>query len=115
MFQVTITPVDGAPGTYTFNITETQNAPNSAWLYDNHTYQVGFTVTDEDGQLTIADPVTTSGSDTFTNSYTASMGFDDEAGGILFGKTLNGRALTQTRHSPLVISRLQLREPTPLL
>ena len=82
------------PGTYTFNITETQNAPNNAWIYDGHTYQVSFTVTDVNGQLTIADPVTTSGSSTFTNSYEASMNFDNEAGGILFSKTLNGRALT---------------------
>ena len=35
------------PGTYTFNITETQDAVNNAWTYDNHTYQVSFTVTDE--------------------------------------------------------------------
>ena len=82
------------PGTYTFNITETQDAVNNAWTYDNHTYQVSFTVTDENGQLTIADPVTTSGFATFMNSYEASMNFDNEAGGILFSKTLNGRTLT---------------------
>lgn len=80
------------PGTYTFNIVEAQNAPNSAWRYDNHTYQVRFEVTDVDGQLVIAQPVT-SGSSTFTNTYTASMNYDNEAGGILFSKTLNGRAL----------------------
>lgn len=81
------------PGTYTFNVTETQDAPNSAWKYDNHTYQVAFNVTDENGQLVIADPVTTSGLATFTNRYEASMNYDNEAGGILFSKTLNGHAL----------------------
>lgn len=81
------------PGTYTFNVTETQDAPNSAWTYDNHTYQVAFNVTDENGQLVIADPVTTAGSATFTNRYEASMNYDNEAGGILFSKTLNGHAL----------------------
>lgn len=81
------------PGTYTFNVTETQDAPNSAWKYDNHTYQVAFKVTDENGQLVIADPVTTSGSATFTNRYEASMNYDDEAGGVIFSKTLNGHAL----------------------
>lgn len=81
------------PGTYTFNVTETQDAPNSAWKYDNHTYQVAFKVTDENGQLVIADPVTTSGSTTFTNRYEASMNYDNEAGGVIFSKTLNGHAL----------------------
>ena len=82
------------PGTYTFNVTETKNAPNTAWTYDDHTYQVTFAVTDENGQLVIADPVATSGSAIFTNRYEASMNYDDDAGGIIFGKTLNGRALT---------------------
>lgn len=81
------------PGTYTFNVTETQDVPNSAWKYDNHTYQVAFKVTDENGQLVIADPVTTSGSATFTNRYEASMNYDNEAGGVIFSKTLNGHAL----------------------
>lgn len=81
------------PGTYTFDVTETQNAPNTAWTYDAHTYQVTFTVTDENGQLVIADPVRTSGSATFTNIYEASMNYDSEAGGILFSKTLNGYTL----------------------
>lgn len=81
------------PGTYTFNVTETQDAPNGAWTYDGHTYQVAFEVTDENGQLVIADPVTTSGSATFTNRYAASMSYDDEAGGVIFSKTLNGHAL----------------------
>ena len=81
------------PGTYTFNVTETQNAANSAWKYDNHTYQVSYTVTDVSGQLTIDDPAT-SGSATFTNTYSVSMNYDNEAGGIMFSKTLNGRAMT---------------------
>lgn len=81
------------PGIYTFNVTETQDAPNSAWKYDNHTYQVAFNVTDENGQLIIADPVATSGSATFTNRYEASMNYDNEAGGVIFSKTLNGHAL----------------------
>ena len=81
------------PGTYTFNVTETQDAPNTAWSYDDHTYQVAFKVTDENGQLVIADPVTTSGSATFTNRYEASMNYDNEAGGVIFSKTLNGHAL----------------------
>ena len=50
-------------------MTETQDAPNGAWTYDGHTYQVAFEVTDENGQLVIADPVTTSGSATFVNRY----------------------------------------------
>ena len=82
------------PGTYTFNVTETQNAPNKAWKYDNHTYQVAFHVDDVDGQLVIVDPITTSGSTIFLNVYEASMNYDDEAGGVIFSKTLNGRALT---------------------
>ena len=81
------------PGTYTFNVTETQDAPNGAWTYDGHTYQVAFEVTDENGQLVIADPVTTSGSATFVNRYAASMNYDNEAGGVIFSKTLNGHAL----------------------
>lgn len=81
------------PGTYTFNVTETQDAPNGAWTYDGHTYQVTFNVTDENGQLVIADPVSTSGSATFVNRYAASMSYDDEAGGVIFSKTLNGHAL----------------------
>lgn len=81
------------PGTYTFNVTETQDAPNGAWKYDDHTYQVAFEVTDENGQLVIADPVTTSGSATFVNRYAASMNYDNEAGGVIFSKTLNGHAL----------------------
>lgn len=81
------------PGTYTFNVTETQDAPNTAWSYDDHTYQVAFEVTDENGQLVIADPVTTAGSATFTNRYEASMNYDNEAGGVIFSKTLNGHAL----------------------
>lgn len=81
------------PGTYTFNVTETQDAPNGAWTYDGHTYQLTFNVTDENGQLVIADPVATSGSATFTNRYVASMNYDNEAGGVIFSKTLNGHAL----------------------
>lgn len=81
------------PGTYTFNVTETQDAPNTAWSYDEHAYQVAFEVTDENGQLVIADPVTTSGSATFVNRYAASMNYDNEAGGVIFSKTLNGHAL----------------------
>lgn len=81
------------PGTYTFNVTETQDAPNGAWTYDGHTYQVAFEVTDENGRLVIADPVTTSGSATFVNRYVASMNYDNEAGGVIFSKTLNGHAL----------------------
>ncbi|OUP10413.1 FctA domain-containing protein [Collinsella sp. An2] len=82
------------PGTYTFNITEKQDAPNAAWKYDSHTYQVQFEVKDVDGQLTITAPVTTNGSATFTNTYASSMDYDSEAGGVWFSKTLNGRALT---------------------
>lgn len=81
------------PGIYTFNVTETQDAPSRAWTYDGHTYQVAFEVTDENGQLVIADPVTTSGSATFVNRYAASMNYDNEAGGVIFSKTLNGHAL----------------------
>lgn len=85
------------PGTYTFNVTEAQDAPNTAWSYDDHTYQVAFEVTDENGQLVIADPVTTSGSATFTNRYEASMNYDNDAGGVIFSKTLNGHALAASQ------------------
>ena len=80
------------PGTYSFKVTETQDAPNDKWSYDNHTYSVTYTVTDNNGQLEIADPVIT-GESTFVNIYAVSMNYDDAAGGILFSKTLNGRAL----------------------
>ena len=80
------------PGTYSFKVTETQDAPNDKWSYDNHTYSVTYTVTDNNGQLEIADPVIT-GESTFVNTYAVSMNYDDAAGGILFSKTLNGRTL----------------------
>lgn len=80
------------PGTYSFNVTETQNAPNDKWNYDDHTYSVTYTVTDNNGQLEIAEPVI-AGSSTFVNTYTVSMDYDNAAGGVLFSKTLNGRAL----------------------
>ena len=80
------------PGTYSFKVTETQDAPNEKWSYDNHTYSVTYTVTDNNGQLEIADPVITEES-TFVNTYAVSMNYDDAAGGILFSKTLNGRTL----------------------
>ena len=108
-------------GTYTFNITETQNASSSAWTYDGHTYTVSFTVSDENGQLVIADSVTT-GSPTFTNSYKANMNYDNEAGGILLSKTLNGRDLaarqfdfTVTTQEGDTISDEKLAEATTVL
>ena len=85
------------PGTYTFNITEKQDPLNDAWDYDNHAYQITFTVEDESGQLTVEHSTNaTEGNDTsvFINAYEASMDYDDEAGGIYFSKTLNGYTLT---------------------
>ena len=80
------------PGTYTFNVNETSVAPNTAWSYDNHTYSITYVVSDQDGALQI-DSVTPTGFVTFTNTYTASMDYDNEAGGIIFSKTLNGHSL----------------------
>ena len=81
-------------GTYTFKVTEEQNAPNNAWSYDSHTYNIRYTVSDQDGKLVISDKVII-GSDIFKNSYKAYMDYDNEAGGILISKTLNGRDLAQ--------------------
>lgn len=80
------------PGTYTFNVNETSTAPNTAWSYDNHTYSITYVVSDHDGALQI-DSVTSAGSAKFTNTYTASMKYDTDAGGIIFSKTLNGHSL----------------------
>ena len=75
-------------------MTEEQNAPNNAWSYDSHTYNIRYTVSDQDGKLVISDKVII-GSDIFKNSYKAYMDYDNEAGGILISKTLNGRDLAQ--------------------
>lgn len=80
------------PGKYSFNVTEAQNAPNDKWQYDTHTYSITYTVTDNNGQLEIADR-DIAGESTFVNTYAVSMNYDDAAGGILFSKTLNGRTL----------------------
>ena len=80
------------PGKYSFNVTEAQNAPNDKWQYDTHTYSITYTVTDNNGQLEIADRDIAEES-TFVNTYAVSMNYDDAAGGILFSKTLNGRTL----------------------
>lgn len=86
------------PGTFSFNVTEVQDTENSAWSYDDHTYNVKFTVEDQGGKLVITS-VQAAGGATFTNKYTASMDYDKEAGGIWFSKTLNGRKLTANQFS----------------
>ena len=82
------------PGTYKFAINEL--APNGGlgeWTYDEHTYTLTITVTDEGGKLVARDDGTT-GSEgfIFTNRYRTSTSYELQ-GGLEIVKTLNGRDL----------------------
>ena len=79
------------PGTYKFAINEL--APNGGlgeWTYDEHTYTLTITVTDEGGKLVARDDGTT-GSEgfIFTNRYRTSTSYELQ-GGLEIVKTLNG-------------------------
>lgn len=82
------------PGTYTFAINEV--APNSGpgeWKYDQHTYTLTVTVTDEGGKLVArADGTTGSEGFIFTNSYSTSTSYELQ-GGLEIVKTLEGKDL----------------------
>lgn len=82
------------PGTYKFAINEL--APNGGlgeWTYDEHTYTLTITVTDEGGKLVARDDGTT-GSEgfIFTNRYRTSTSYELQ-GGLEIVKTLNGHDL----------------------
>lgn len=82
------------PGTYKFAINEL--APNGGlgeWTYDEHTYTLAITVTDEGGKLVArADGTTGSEGFIFTNSYQTSTSYELQ-GGLEIVKTLNGHDL----------------------
>lgn len=84
------------PGTYTFQVSEqlpegvtTGNPKKDGWTYDAHTHTVTYTVTDDNGKLQAA--VNTTGSETFSNAYTASTQYQ---GMMQIGKRLTGRSMT---------------------
>lgn len=82
------------PGTYKFAINEL--APNGGlgeWTYDEHTYTLTITVTDEGGKLVArADGATGSEGFIFTNSYQTSTSYELQ-GGLEIVKTLSGHDL----------------------
>lgn len=82
------------PGTYKFAINEL--APNGGlgeWTYDEHTYTLTITVTDEGGKLVARDDGTTGSEDfIFTNRYRTSTSYELQ-GGLEIVKTLNGHDL----------------------
>lgn len=83
-----------APGTYKFDIHElTPNSGPGEWKYDQHTYAVTVTVTDEGGKLVArADGTTGSEGFIFTNSYQTSTSYELQ-GGLEIVKTLEGKDL----------------------
>ena len=83
-----------APGTYKFAINElTPNDGPGEWKYDQHTYTLTVTVTDEGGKLVArADGTTGSEGFIFTNSYSTSTSYELQ-GGLEIVKTLEGKDL----------------------
>lgn len=83
-----------APGTYRFAINElTPNGGLGEWKYDQHTYTLTVTVTDEGGKLVArADGTTGSEGFIFTNRYRTSTSYELQ-GGLEIVKTLIGKDL----------------------
>lgn len=83
-----------APGTYKFAINElTPNGGLGEWKYDQHTYTLTVTVTDEGGKLVArADGTTGSEGFIFTNRYRTSTSYELQ-GGLEIVKTLIGKDL----------------------
>lgn len=82
------------PGTYKFAINELiPNGGPGEWKYDQHTYTLTVTVTDEGGKLVArADGATGSEGFIFTNRYRTSTSYE-LLGGLEIVKTLNGHDL----------------------
>ena len=83
-----------APGTYKFDIHELiPNSGSGEWKYDQHTYTLTVTVTDEGGKLVArADGTTGSEGFIFTNRYRTSTSYELQ-GGLEIVKTLIGKDL----------------------
>lgn len=94
--------VFGKTGTYTFNVTEDNAAPNTSWTYDSHAYTVKVVVSDVNANMIVAE--STDGinqenqNSTFTNSFATKTTYGDE-GGLNVTKTLNGRNLLEGEFS----------------